>query len=129
AMRLAGRPLFNGSDKDELLPTNLEQCHLTLSTNLARADSRRLRGAVRIEGTVVGTPPIYGVIAYFESAHDGGYHSPTATTVPDAEGRFAIEITDLAPCENGLLRIEFCHANGAVSERLLGYNVGLDRRV
>jgi hypothetical protein len=68
-------------------------------------------------------PPVYGVIAYFESVHDGGYSSPTATSVPDAEGRFAIEVSDLSPSGSGELRVEFCHANGAVSQRRLGFNV------
>jgi hypothetical protein len=44
--------------------------------------------------------------------------------VPDAQGHFAIEISDLAPCVSGELRIEVCHANGAVSERRLGFIVG-----
>ena len=76
-----------------------------------------------MEGTVEGSPPIYGVIAYFDSVHDGGYRAPTATSVPDAQGRFAIEVSDLAPCGSGDLRIELCHANGAVSERRLGFSV------
>jgi hypothetical protein len=80
-------------------------------------------GTLRVEGTAQGSPPIYGVIAYFDSAHDGGYRAPTATSVPDAQGRFAIEVSDLAPCEFGELRVEFCHANGAISERRLAFSV------
>jgi hypothetical protein len=37
-----------------------------------------------------------------------------------------IEVSDLAPCESGDLRVEFCHANGALSERHLGFSVTLD---
>ena len=123
AMRLAARPLFNGSAKDEAKPGQLERCDLILSTNLARPDLAGRHGALRVEGTVQGSPPIYGVIAYFDSAHDGGYRAPTATSVPDSQGRFAIEVSDLVPCEFGELRVEFCHANGAVSERRLGFSV------
>jgi hypothetical protein len=101
----------------------LERCDLALSTNVTCPDLRGRRGAIRLEGTVVGSPPIYGVIAYFDSVRDGGYHAPAATAVPGAGGRFAIETSDLAPGGNGELRVELCHVNGAVSERRLGFSV------
>jgi NPCBM/NEW2 domain len=123
AMRLAAHPVFNRSDKGQGENGRLEQCSLTLSTNLTSTDLAGRRGALRLEGTVTGTPPIYGVIAYFDSLCDGGYRAPAATSVPDAQGRFAIEISDLAPCGNGDLRIEFCHVNGRVSEQRLGFAV------
>jgi hypothetical protein len=123
ALRLASRPLFNGSVKGEAEEGRLERCELLLSTNVTRADLVGRRGTLRVEGTVQGTPPVYGVIAYFDSRNDGGYHAPTATSVPDAQGRFAIEVSDLAPCGSGHLRVEFCHANGAVSTRRLGFSV------
>jgi hypothetical protein len=123
ALRLASHPLFNGSDKNWGAEPQLTQCELTLTTNLTRADLAGRPAVLRVEGTVQGTPPVYGVIAYFDSLHDGGYRAPTATTVPDEQGRFAIEISDLAQCGNGEVRVEFCHANGAVSERRLGFAV------
>jgi hypothetical protein len=129
AMRLAARPLFSGSDKDMMVKGTLQQCELTLSTNVTRPDLVGRPRAIRLEGTVSGSPPVYAVIAYFDSLHDGGYHSPTATAVPDAEGRFAIEISDLLPCGDGHLRVEICHANGAVSERHLGFSADADGRV
>jgi len=122
-MRLAARPLFSGSDKGMTEDGRLQSCDLTLTTNVTRSDLQGRRGALRLEGTVIGSPPLYGVVAYFDSARDGGYHAPTATSVPDAGGRFAMEISDLAPCGNGELRVELCHANGAVSERRLGFSV------
>ena len=129
AMRLASNPMFNGSDKGFGQPPRIEQCQLTLSTKLSRSDLATRRGGLRVEGTVNGTPPIYGVIAYFDSLHDGGYLAPTATSVPDVNGRFAIEVSDLARCANGKLRVEFCHVNGAVSERRLGFSVTPDGSV
>jgi len=129
AMRLAARPLFNGSDKNMAQPPLLEHCQLTLSTNVTLADLVGRRGGLRLEGTVLGSPPIYGVIAYFDSVHDGGYQAPTATTVPDAEGRFAMEVSDLARCANGTLRVEFCHVNGAISEKQLAFCVTPEGRV
>ena len=123
AMRLAAHPLFNGSDKGVADAPRLAECTLLLSTNLTRPDLAGRRGALRVEGTVQGSPPVYGVIAYFDSLHDGGYHAPAATSVPDSQGRFAIEVSDLAPCAAGDLRVEFCHANGAVSTRQLAFAV------
>lgn len=128
AMRLAARPLFNGSDKDEAIRPRLEHCDVSLSTNLTHADLRGRRGALRLEGTVTGSPPIYGVVAYFDSMRDNqsAYQAPTATSVPDAHGRFAIEVSDLVSCANGQLRLEFCHANGAASEVHVGFSVTPD---
>jgi hypothetical protein len=123
AMRLAGRPLFNGSDKGMTEEGVLQRCTLILSTNVTRSDLMGRRGAVRLQGTVAGSPPVYGVVAYFDSRHDGGYSSPTAAAVPDAQGRFAIEMSDLDACGDGDLRVEFCHVNGAVSEQHLGFSV------
>lgn len=126
AMRLASHPLFSGSDKGWGEAASLKQCDLTLTTNITRADLAGRHGAIRIEGMVQGLPPVYGVIAYFDSVHDGGYFSPTATSVPDAQGHFAIEISDLAPCGDGEVRLEFCHANGAISVRRLEFAVTAD---
>lgn len=123
AMRLASRPIFSGTDKDMLAAGNLSNCDLMLSTNLTRPDLKGRRGALHLEGTVTGTPPVYGVVAYFDSRHDGGYFSPTATAVPDAQGHFALEASDLAPTDSGDLRVEFCHANGAISVQHLAFLV------
>lgn len=129
SMRLAARPLFRGSDKGFGLVPKLKQCELTLSTNVTRPDLAGRPGAFRLEGTVKGTPPVYGVIAYFDSIHDDGYESPTATAVPDADGKFSLEISDLEPCTNGELFVSFCHANGTTSGRSLKFAVsGVSRR-
>lgn len=129
AMRLVSRPLFSKSDRDATLVPRLEQSEFQLSTQVTRSDLVGRRAALRVEGIVRGTPPVYGVIAYFDSRRDGGYHAPSATAVPDAEGRFAIEISDLAPCPQGELRIEYCHANGAVSESRSPFRVTSDHSV
>jgi hypothetical protein len=123
AMRLAARPLFNGSDKGFGQVPKLKECKLTLSTNVTRVDLIGRPAGYRLEGTVVGTPPVYGVIAYFDSRHDGGYRSPTATAVPDAEGKFAIEISDLEPCKDCQLFVSFCHANGTTTGRLQKFTI------
>ncbi len=126
AMRLASHPIFSGSDKGWGDAATLTLCEVTVTTNLTRADLAARHGALRIEGAVQASPPVDGVIAYFNSLHDGGYYSPTATSVPDPQGHFAIEISDLAPCSDGEVRIEFCHANGAISTRRQGFAVADD---
>jgi hypothetical protein len=123
AIRLAGRPLFNHSDKAYEQAGQLAKCDLLLSTNLTRADLMKRKGKLRVEGVVRGSPPVYGVIAYFDSSRTGGYDAPTSSSVPDPNGNFAIEISDLKPTTDGELRLEVCHANGAISERRLAFNV------
>ncbi|MDB6112848.1 MAG: hypothetical protein JWR69_4598 [Pedosphaera sp.] len=132
AMKLAARPLFSKSDRDLALAPRLDTIEFQLSTNVSRRDLAKRHAALRVEGTVKGTPPVCGVIAYFNSPylnslHHGEYRAPTATAVPDAEGRFAIEVSDLAPCSNGELRIEYCHVNGAVSESHAPFRVTPER--
>lgn len=127
AMKLAGQPLFSKSDKDMTLSPKLAKSELQISTNVTRRDLAGRPGALRVEGVVKGSPPVYGVIAYFDSLRDGGYRTPAATAVPDAAGCFAIEISDLSPCRNGQLRVQFCHANGAVSERQIPFQVTTDK--
>ena len=129
AMSLAARPIFSGSDKGNWLEKASIDGHWTPSTQVTRADLLGRRGGLRLEGTITGVPPVYAVIAYFNSVGDAGYESPTATAVPDAEGRFALEISDLAPTDDGDVRIEFCRANGAVTERHLGLIVDPQGRV
>ncbi len=129
AMKLAGRPLFSKWDQDIALAPKLELSELQLTTNVSRPDLAGRSAALRVEGTVKGTPPVYGVIAYFDSRRDGGYNAPTATTVPDAEGRFAIEVSDLEPCASGELRLQCCHVNGAISESRVPFRVTHDGRM
>jgi hypothetical protein len=129
AMKLAARPLFSKWDLDLTTEGRLQTNQFHLSTNVSRPDLAGRKATLRVEGTVRGTPPIYGVIAYFDSTRNGGYNAPTATAVPDADGRYAIEVSDLAATDNGELRLEFCHANGAVSEVRTAFIVTEDGRV
>jgi hypothetical protein len=127
AMKLAARPLFSHSDKEMTKAPRLAENDFQLSTDVTRSELTNRSGALRLEGIVKGVPAIYGVIAYFDSSRTGGYDAPTATAVPDAEGRFAIEISDLAPSRQGELRIEYCHVNGAISERRAPFRVTPER--
>ncbi len=129
AMKLAGRPLFDKSIKGETQAPKLDKSDLDLSTNITSADLIGRPAALRLSGTVSGTPPVYGIIAYFDSVRDGGYHAPTATAVPDAEGHFAIEISDLKPTSNGQLRVQFCHANGGITEAAIPFIITPEKTV
>lgn len=123
AMRLAARPFFRNSNKGLGEVPKIEKVKLRLSTKVTRPDLIGRPGAFRLEGTVKGEPPVYGVIAYFDSVHDGGYRSPAATSVPDEDGNFAIEISDLKPCKDGKVTVSFCHANGTTSARVANFKV------
>ena len=126
ALKLAARPLFSGSTKGNDRRAMLDHCEVMLSTKLTSTNLAGRHAGLRVEGKVAGSPPIYGVIAYFDSIHDGGYHSPTATSVPDEQGRFALEISDLAPTADGKLRLEFCHVNAGFSEERRDFTVSGD---
>lgn len=126
ALKLAGRPIFSGLTKGNERRAVLEHYSLILSTNLTNPRLAGRRGRLRLEGTVKGAPPVYGVIAYFDSVRDGGYEAPAATAVPDAEGRFALEVSDLAPTENGKVLVEFCHVNAGVSTEEVNFAVRPD---
>jgi hypothetical protein len=126
AMKLAGQPLFNHASVNPSLPGKIVEREMHLSSKVTRADLIGRPNALRLEGVVHGTPPIYGVIAYFDSLLDGGYQTPAATSVPDADGRFAIEISDLRRATQGEIRVQYCHANGAVSNRKLSLQLLAD---
>lgn len=127
AMKLAGRPLFNRLNANPAISPKLIQNELSFSTNLARADWRGRPNALRLEGRAAGTPPVYGVIAYFDSSRAGGYDTPAVTAVPDADGRFAMEIGDLAPTRHGELHVQYCFANGAALDREMTFKVLSER--
>ncbi len=124
AMRLAGNPLFNGSDKGSGKKTELQSCDLILSTNLTRADLAGKRGALRLAGTVAGSPQIYGVVAYFDSALVGGYRAPTACSVPDAQGKFRHRDQRFEALRRRRIarRVLSCERRG-VRKRRLGFSV------
>lgn len=131
AMKLASRPLFNGSVKGMTDSVHLEECHVEFSTNMTRAELIKRPSAIHVEGVVKGTPAIYGVIAYFDSKRNSqsSYRAPTVTAVPSADGKFAMEISDLVGCENGELRLQFCHVNNGTSTRRFKFKVTPDHTV
>jgi hypothetical protein len=72
--------------------------------------------AIVVEGRIAGTPPIYGVVAYFDPDGGGDYDAAVTSAVPDAEGRFSLRADDLARGKKGMLRLVPLHADGAVPD-------------
>ncbi|NNJ27719.1 hypothetical protein [Alienimonas chondri] len=105
ALRLASHPQFSGSVK--AIRTAPEARFEDLA--IAAEDK-----TISVSGIVTGTPPVYGVVAYFDPAGGGDYDSLVASAVPDADGRFALSATDLAPGKDAQLRLIPLHCNGAV---------------
>jgi hypothetical protein len=125
AMKLAARPLFSGSTKGLDDEVRLKECDMRFSANATTTNLLGRHATVHIEGIAKASPAIYGVIAYFDSKRNGqsAYRAPTATAVPDAKGKFAMEVSDLVPCDDGEIRIQFCHVNNGVSVRRFRYKV------
>jgi hypothetical protein len=73
--------------------------------------------AIAVSGRVEGSPPIYGVVAYFDPDGGGDYDAAVASAVPDAEGRFSLRSSGLTPGKKGVLRLVPLHADGAVPDQ------------
>ncbi|BCU76817.1 NPCBM/NEW2 domain-containing protein [Luteolibacter sp. LG18] len=105
-LRLASHPLFCGSvkgmkDQPTAAPSDLS----------IKADGK----ALVVSGKVTSKVPVYGVVAYFDPAGGGDYDAPTATAVPDKDGRFTLTGNDLVAGKSGELRLFFLEANGIPS--------------
>lgn len=113
ALRLASHPQFSGTVKGFD-----SKASSTVNDLAVSADHR----AIEVIGNVQGEPPVYGVVAYFDPEGGGDYNASTATAVPDADGRFFLKTTALAPGKRGELRLVLLHANGATSGRDLRFS-------
>lgn len=108
ALQLASHPQFC-----EQMETEQQQVTVTLDDLSIAAVGK----AIRVEGTISGSPPIYGVLAYFDPEGNSNYNAAVTSTVPDANGRFELECSALVPGKRALLRLVPLHANGALSNR------------
>jgi len=107
ALRLASHPQFSESVKEiDMTPS------LTVSDLRITNDYR----SISVTGKVVGSPPVYGVVAYFDPAGGGDYDSTTMTAIPEADGSFSLSSDALQPGKPAELRIVPLHCNGAVSD-------------
>jgi len=123
ALRLASHPLFCGSVKGMRDKPTAEPVDLSI-----KAEGK----TIVVSGKVNSKVPVYGVIAYNDPAGGDDYDSPTATAVPDKDGRFTLTCTDLVANRAGELRLFFLESNGIPSGFLshtayvYGYNVNAD---
>ncbi|MCG6154817.1 NPCBM/NEW2 domain-containing protein [Rubinisphaera margarita] len=108
ALQLASHPQFC-----ERMETEQQQVTVSLDDITIEAAGK----AIKVEGTISGSPPIYGVLAYFDPEGNSNYNAAVSAAVPDANGRFELECSALAPGKRALLRLVPLHANGALSNR------------
>lgn len=109
ALRLAGHPIFSGSNKGMELPPSVVPSEIQIS--------RKDKGFV-FSGRVQADPPVYGIIGYMDPAGGSDYDATTATAVPDAEGRFTLDCQALKAGKPGELRVVYLQANGVPSGAL-----------
>jgi len=120
AMRLASHPQFSGSVKgmnDRHTATFQEIEFLPEGAGFA------------VEGRVLGTVPVYGVVAYFDPDGGSDYDAVSVSTVPDHEGRFRISSQYLTPGKSAAVRLVACLVNGATSQFSRPYTVRKDGSV
>lgn len=109
ALQLASHPLFCGSVKGMFDKPTAKPSDLAI-----KAEGK----TIVITGKVTSEVPVYGVLAYNDPAGGGDYDSPTATAVPDKNGKFTLTCTDLVANKAGELRLFFLESNGIPSGSL-----------
>ena len=83
ALQLASLPLFSGKSRE---------CADVQSATFYDMDGEPIKDGLKLKGKVKGTPPVYGVVAFFDPAGDGDFDANAAMTVPDKEGNFTLDI-------------------------------------
>jgi hypothetical protein len=104
-LRLAGQPLFSGSEKGIDLPPNVKLSDIAVE----RASDKK---SFTFSATVSSDPPAYAVVGYLDPAGGSDYDAPTITAVPDERGRFSLRCAALRSGKAAALRIVVCQANG-----------------
>jgi hypothetical protein len=105
ALRLASHPLFNGR-----LETRKSKPEVTARNIRIRAEDK----SIVVAGTLSGTPPLYGLVAYFDPEGNDDYNATSATAIPAADGSFQLGSSALTAGKRGVLRLIPLHANGAI---------------
>lgn len=104
-LRLASHPLFTGSAKGIDLPANAELSEVKVEVD---DDSK----AFTFSAKVSADPPAYAVVAYMDPSGGNDYDATTASSIPDAKGRFSLRCDALKAGKSGVLRVVACQANG-----------------
>lgn len=109
ALRLASHPQFSGSVKGMDVKPSLDVSEFSISAD---------KQSIHVSGKVVGEPPVYAVVAYFDPEGRGDYDAKTATAVPDENGQFSLSCDALTPGRKGELRVFPLHANGSAGMQM-----------
>jgi hypothetical protein len=120
ALRLASHPQFCKQLEKERNKATSTASDLRLET---------AGKAIRLSGKLTGSPPIYGVVAYFDPDGNSDYNATSTTAVPAADGSFTVESSALTANKGGMLRLVALHANGATTSDAsmrIPYKVGRD---
>lgn len=117
AMRLASHPLFTGSIKGYDAKAN---------ANLSALSVTNIAGGFAVSGVVKGSLPVYALVAYLDPEGGSDYDARTAVAVPDADGKFTLNCTELVADKPAQLRIVSCMVNGATSRAAFVYTVAKD---
>jgi hypothetical protein len=120
ALRLVSHPQFCKQMEKERNKATSKATDLRLETT---------GKALRLSGKLTGSPPIYGVVAYYDPDGNSDYNATSTTAVPAADGTFTVESSALAANKGGMLRVLALHANGATSSDAtmkIPYKVGRD---
>lgn len=120
ALRLASIPLFSGKEK------SIENPEKAIFSDFS---TEKIGDGFTLKGRVAGSPPVYGVVAYFDPAGGSDYDASSATAVPESDGSFSLSLR--RPGFTGLfeLRLVALHADGSTvtqSFTLNKYDTGVD---
>ncbi len=117
AVRLVSHPLFSGSDKG--LHTRRPRPAQFDGLDV-QSDGRKLV----VTGNVVSQPATYAVLAYTDPDGRGDYDSIATTCIPEGDGKFRIECTDLVRDKTSELRLVALQVNGdATTHRDMFFSV------
>lgn len=112
SLRLASHPMFTGSIKG---------MQLRGTSNLTNIKITKGDKAITITGKVEiapGSPPVHAILAYTDPEGGSNYDATTATAIPDANGNFTLNCTDLKKGRPASLRIIVLYANGDATSHI-----------
>lgn len=130
ALRLTAHPMFSGTNQSREIRGKATLTDIKVETEVPSATNMTVTGKVK---SASGSPPVYAVLAYCDPEGEMDYDATTATAIPNADGNFSLDCTDLLPGKSGSLRLIALYANGdatshvaPISPYSFPYRVGKD---
>jgi hypothetical protein len=114
ALRLRTHPQFSGT---------MHGLDVRASAELTEKSVGTEGNTLVFSGKVVGTPPVYAVVAYYDPAGGGDYDATTMAAAPDEQCRFTLRTSALKRGSPAELRIVALHASGDTSTFRFPYEV------